>query len=110
MVEHILEGLAFAGLVACALEFVGWLRRRRRQRAQEEATGAAASHYDVVWRTLTRLAVAVFAGFVLGGVTAGVLERALGLPDIELFTWRANALIAKWTGLAWWYISTRRLI
>ena len=93
-----------AVLVAVVLEAVGWARRRRTTAEDAEVTNP---REQTVERTLLRLAAAVFAGFVLGGVTAGMLERGLEVEAIELFTWRANALIAAWTGVVWWYLVRR---
>lgn len=95
-----------AVLVAVMLEAVGWARRRHAAAEGADAEPTSARERSVE-RTLLRLAAAVFAGFVLGGVTAGMLERGLGVEAIELFTWRANALIAAWTGVVWWYLVRR---
>ena len=111
LVQKIILGLLCAAVVAGLLEYAGRRRAKRKQAAPDEGAPqtAAGADFDTAWKTIVRLFWSVSIGFVLGGLTAGILEE-LGTGEIEFMSFLANALIAFWTALVWWYVSRRNLI
>ncbi len=69
-------------------------------------TGTTEDTWDTAWRTVMQLLLSAAIGFVLGGMTAGFLER-MGAENIEFMSITANLLIAFWTALVWLLLSRR---
>lgn len=105
MLENILTGVIFGLVTAGLLEL--WRRVRAHRAEQVVAAGpdaAPAAPKSPAGGTILRLLLATLIGFVMGGITAGLLEE-MGVEDIAFGSLLANTLIAIWTGFVWWLLS-----
>ncbi len=93
------------GVVAgLAITFV--LNVVKQKKASRSSADPASSEHSM-WVTIRRLALAGFVGFILGGVTAGMLERIYGLDDIPFGSLTATLLIAGWVVVVWLLMERR---
>ncbi|HMB90470.1 MAG TPA: hypothetical protein VKP65_06465, partial [Rhodothermales bacterium] len=79
MLENILISVIFGATTAGLLEV--WRRVRMRWAEEEGAEAATEQAGHPAWRTILRLLLATIIGFVMGGITAGLLE-AMGVKEI----------------------------
>lgn len=102
----ILEGVKKmrGGKEAAVVEAPPEASARTLEPAPPQAPAPARSSRAGFW---VRLIVSPLAGFLLGGLTAGLLEAG-GEESIEFGSTLANVLIVGWTVVVWLFLSRRK--